>query len=197
MVLQALSRPLRLPVLLDQQFWYLGHDIRHVDGNALQRFGFERLRSGTDSGTSCYVYALSDTAPLDAVVCWGFAAYCGPVRFGAAAEGVLAGVPVARRGVLLHRHANGPRLTAAPLPLPLHRLADLPKARVASSDAERRTVRERVGQMALVFSRYEHWARSTLGDRYRLDTLAQLPRRKQRRFERVPDLSAFWARLAS
>jgi hypothetical protein len=52
---QAPPRPLRFPVLLDQQFWFLGHDIRHADGNALQRFGFVRWRSPAQGGTSCYV----------------------------------------------------------------------------------------------------------------------------------------------
>ncbi len=194
---QAPPRPLRLPVLLDQQFWYLGHDIRHTDGNALQRFGFVRWRSPGEGGTSCYVYALSETPPLEAVVCWGFAAYCGPVHFALPSGTGLAAESAPQRGVLFHRHAHAPRMAAAPLTLPVHRLADLPRGHVAGSDDERHAVREAMGKMALVFNRYEQWARSTLGDRYRLDTLAALPRHKQRRFERVPDLSGFWARLAS
>ncbi|MCA2984579.1 hypothetical protein [Gemmatimonas sp.] len=194
---QAPSRPLRLPVLLDQQFWFLGHDIRHTDGNALQRFGFVRWGCTGSSGTSCYVYGLTEQAPLEAIVCWGFAAYCGPVQFANATPATTCppGGDVSP-GVLLQRHSRSPRVTEVPLALPLHRLSDLPRSGPARTDAQRHAVRRQIVRMAELFSRYERWARGALGDRYRLRTLSQLPRHKQRCFEPVPDLSEQWARLA-
>ena len=64
-------RPLRLTTLVDQQLWYIGHDIRHADGNALARFGFERRR-GASGGTSCY--RLPSVDPSRQLLCWGFGA---------------------------------------------------------------------------------------------------------------------------
>ncbi|MFY7922390.1 MAG: hypothetical protein ACOVSI_08245, partial [Gemmatimonas sp.] len=69
-------RPVRLATLLDQQLWYIGHDTRHADGNALLRFGFERSRTPA-GGTSCYRLSAED--PTRQVVCWGFGVYVGPV----------------------------------------------------------------------------------------------------------------------
>jgi len=191
--MQPPPRALRLPVLLDQQFWFLGHDIRHSGGNALLRFGFVRWRPPSAGGTSCYVLALSDQAPLEAVVCWGFAAYCGPVSF-SSAQLEPPDSDAAEGGVLVLRHARTPRLIHRPLPLPINRLADLPAAHTAHAVAEEQRLRAHLARLAEVFSRYEQWARGALGDAYRLSTLSALPRHKQRRFEPQPDLSEQWTR---
>lgn len=210
---QAPSRPLRLPVLLDQQFWFLGHDIRHTDGNALQRFGFVRWGSPTPGGTSCYVYALTGNPPLEAVVCWGFGAYCGPVHFPALTSGGggIAAAPRAEStaedrpggsgyashrlgegGVLLPRHASSARLTDRPLALPLHQLGQLPRARTARCSSEHERVHRGIAVVAELFARYEAWAPSVLGEHYRLQTLADLPRHKRKRFDCSADLRAHW-----
>jgi hypothetical protein len=190
MLPQAPSRSLRLPVLLDQQFWFLGHDIRHTAGNGLERYGFKRFRSADGVGTSCY---LLPQAPGAALVCWGFGAYLGAIceENGTPPSGD-AGTGAA--GVLVQRHSVTPRLVVAPPTVPLHRLADLPRTRAPRSRGDWELVHTGLRTLAERFADYERWARRALGEPYRLDTLRTLPRHKRRRFEPVSDLSAYWER---
>ena len=194
--MQPPSKVLRLPVLLDQQFWVLGHDIRHSDGNALQRFGFARWRSADASGTTCYLFEEPDADPL---VCWGFGAYCGPVvRPTAGTQAALTPSPAGTTsGVVLQRHASAPRLSTTPVHMPLHRLNDLPRTRSATTAREWELIAQGVLRLAALFARYEHWARGALGQDYRLRTLRELPRHKRRRFDRSPDLSAHWGEFSA
>lgn len=46
-------------VLLDQQFWCWGRDVRHPSGNLLTRYGFRRIAAQDPTGTTSYVYDLS------------------------------------------------------------------------------------------------------------------------------------------
>lgn len=198
---QAPRRHLRLPVLLDQQFWFLGHDIRHEAGNALERFGFTRWRHPQGVGTSCYVLP---QGPGEALVCWGFAAYLGAVRSPHAPSGLAtrmadgnstdAEPATGIAGMLVQRHSMTPRLVLAPPCLPVHRLSDLPRTRAPQSRRDWEVVERGLPTLATLFARYEQWAQHALGASYRLDTLRALPRHKRRRFEQVADLSAQWGR---
>lgn len=185
---QAPARSLRLPVLLDQQFWFLGHDIRHVSGNGLERYGFQRFRAANGVGTSCYVLP---QGPGTALVCWGFAAYLGAVSTPIAAGDQVVAGPA---GVLVQRHSVTPRLVCAPPTLPLHRMTDLPRARAPRSPSDWQLVRDGLERLAELFADYERWAQQALGEPYRLGTLRALPRHKRRKFEPVSDLSGFWGR---
>jgi hypothetical protein len=185
--MQAPGRPLRLPVLLDQQFWFLGHDIRHISGNGLERYGFRRYRAIDGAGTSCYVLP---EAPGTALVCWGFAAYLGAVAAAPAGDGAVTGPA----GVLVQRHSVTPRLVCTPPALPLHRMADLPRTRAPRSSSDWQLVRNGLERLASLFADYERWAHQALGEPYRLGTLRTLPRHKRRKFEPVSDLSAQWGR---
>ncbi|MFM8517330.1 MAG: hypothetical protein ACKODA_05545 [Nevskiaceae bacterium] len=175
-------------MLLDQQFWFLGHDIRHTAGNGLERYGFRRFRAVDGVGTTCYVLPLE---PGRALVCWGFAAYVGAVCETATADGPVLSTPA---GVLVQRHSVTPRLVCAAPALPLHRLADLPRARAPHSRRDWQLVHEGLQQLAIRFAEYEQWAQRALGEPYRLGPLRALPRHKRRKFEPVSDLSGFWAR---
>lgn len=188
---QAPQRPLRLPVLLDQQFWFLGHDIRHAAGNALERFGFTRWRHPQGVGTSCYVLP---QAPGQALVCWGFAAYLGAVRFPDADPAGGDGEPVGPAGILVQRHAMTPRVVRTPPCVPVHRLTDLPRTRAPQSGRDWEAVHAGLPTLATLFACYEQWAQRALGASYRLETLRTLPRHKRRKFDVVPDLSAHWGR---
>lgn len=204
---QAPQRALRLPVLLDQQFWFLGHDIRHEAGNGLERFGFTRWRHPQGVGTSCYVLP---QGPGEALVCWGFAAYLGAVHGECATAGPpgsAADAPAVHgadamafssdagvAGLLVQRHTVTPRLVLAPPCLPVHRLTDLPSTRAPRTRRDWEAVHAGLSTLATLFARYELWAQSALGVPYRLDTLRALPRHKRRKFELVADLSAHWGR---
>lgn len=188
MLPQAPSPSLRLPVLLDQQFWFLGHDIRHASGNGLERYGFQRFRAARGVGTSCYVLP---QAPGTALVCWGFAAYLGSVAgLPPTGDGVVTGPA----GVLVQRHSVTPRLVCIPPTLPLHRMTDMPRTRAPRSSSDWQLVHDGLVRLAGLFADYERWAQHALGEPYRLGTLRALPRHKRRKFEPVSDLSAYWGR---
>lgn len=179
----------RLSILLDQQLWFIGHDIRHAEGNALVRFGFARLRSGEGGGTTCYCLPLDGSAGQ--LVCWGFGVYIGPVGGDAMPESALL-----TPGVLIQRHAMTPRLLRDALPLPLHKPSALPVSRSPVSAADWDRVHRALTELAVQLTRYESWARQALGTAHRSRVLAQLPRHKRRRFCETTDLAAIWSARA-
>jgi hypothetical protein len=182
--------PQRLSILLDQQLWFIGHDIRHAEGNALVRFGFARLRSGEGGGTTCYCLPLDGSDRQ--LVCWGFGVYIGSVRANAMPE---SGPPVP--GVLIQRHAMTPRLLRDALPLPLHKPSALPASRSPVTAADWNRVHRALTELAVQLTRYESWARQALGNAHRSRVLAQLPRHKRRRFCETTDLAAIWSARAN
>jgi hypothetical protein len=186
MATQVSPRQLRLNLLLDQQLWFLGHDIRHPAGNALVRFGFERVRSDGGGGTTCYRLPLSDE-PAEQLLCWGFALYCGRTAEGPAAAG--SATPA---GVLLLRQAASARLVWPMLRLPLHKPSDLPRLDLPQTEREQGQLREGVARLAGQLVRYEGWAQSTLGIAHRTHVMDTLPRHKRRRFAKVTGLAEQW-----
>lgn len=188
---------LKLTTLLDQQLWFIGHDIRHAGGNALTRFGFERWRT-PGVGTSCY--RLASGAPTHDVVCWGFGIYIGPLRIDAlrsldseaACAEPLSAPGTEQRGVFIPRHATTPRLIDRPLTLPLHQPSELPVLRAPVSANDWLDVHTRMAELAEVLARYESWAREALGTDHRSGVLALVPRHKRRRFSRATDLAELW-----
>ena len=194
----ALRREPSTATLVDLQFWFLGHDIKHAEGNALVRFGFERVATDTVGGTTCYVLPLPTVEPSRRqLVCWGFAAYVGPTRAGAT-DGPECGPTGAHAdGVLVARHARTPLLLRAPLILPLHRLCDLPRGEAPRSREEWSAAHAGVAAAAAVFADYERWAGATLGEAHRDRALALLPRHKRRRFVAQRGLAAHWDRVCA
>ena len=194
----ALRREPSTATLVDLQFWFLGHDIKHAEGNALVRFGFERVATDTVGGTTCYVLPLPTVEPSRRqLVCWGFAAYVGPTRAGAT-DGPECGPTGAHGdGVLVARHARTPLLLRAPLILPLHRLCDLPRGEAPRSREEWSAAHAGVAAAAAVFADYERWAGATLGEAHRDRALALLPRHKRRRFVAQRGLAAHWDRVCA
>ena len=194
----ALRREPSTATLVDLQFWFLGHDIKHAEGNALVRFGFERVATDTVGGTTCYVLPLPTVEPSRRqLVCWGFAAYVGPTRAGAT-DGPECGPTGAHAdGVLVARHARTPLLLRAPLILPLHRLCDLPRGEAPRSREEWSAAHAGVAAAAAVFADSERWAGATLGEAHRDRALALLPRHKRRRFVAQRGLAAHWDRVCA
>ena len=198
----ALRREPTTATLVDLQFWFLGHDIKHVDGNALVRFGFERVATDTIGGTTCYVLPLPTVKPSRRqLVCWGFAAYLGHTNTGAmdgAANGAATGPPRAPAGgVLVARHMRTPLLLRAPLTLPRHRLCDLPQGQAPRSREDWSTAHAGVAAAAAVFADYERWVGATLGEAQRARALALLPRHKRRRFVAQRGLAEHWDRVCA
>jgi hypothetical protein len=194
----ALRREPSTATLVDLQFWFLGHDIKHAEGNALVRFGFERVATDTVGGTTCYVLPLPTAEPIPRqLVCWGFAAYVGPTRSGAT-DGPDGGPTGAHAdGVLVARHTRTPLLLRVPLMLPLHRLCDLPRGEAPRSREEWSAAHAGVAAAAAVFADYERWASATLGEAHRDRALALLPRHKRRRFVAQRGLAEHWDRVCA
>lgn len=179
-------RPVRLPTLLDQQLWFIGHDIRHAEGNALTRYGFERWRA-TGGGTSCY--RLKGDDPRYDLVCWGFGMYVGPLVD--AASATIA--PVCPRGVLIQRHSTTPRLVTTPLALPLHQPCELPRLHSPVTVQDWHELEHGLHALAAMLARYERWASHVLGAAHRHSILQQVPRHKRRRFSTATDLAELWS----
>lgn len=167
--------------LLDAQLWCVGRDIQHVDGNALLRWGFARVRPPAGAtGSSAYRLALADGSRC---VLWGFAVWYGAPALGA--------------GLLLHRHPFAARLTTSvEPPLPLWRAEQLalalPSAVVAPDRAPALAAR-----LARAFAGYEAWALATLGAAHRRECERERPRGVRRR-QPVPceALADGWRALA-
>jgi hypothetical protein len=192
MLTQVSPRSLRLNVLLDQQLWYLGHDIRHPDGNALVHFGFERVRSPGE-GTTCYRLSSPDE-PGQALLCWGFALYSGSVADRSLGSGHSPRGP-APAGVMLFRHTASPRLVWTSLGVPLHKPSELPRLEPPRTEMERTQLCEGVARLARQLQCYEAWTAQTLGAAHRASALAALPRHKRRKFAPVLELTANWCEL--
>jgi hypothetical protein len=182
--------------LLDLQLWMLGQDRLHAEGNALARYGFQRSRHPEGHGSSGYLLPLNDP-PGTGLVCWGYGIYLGPVRLippGDAPPSRATGSPPGSPplGVLLERHAFGPRVLTAPLALPVRAKADLGARHVPRPPREQRAAAEGLQRVATLLAAYERWALRTLGTAHRLRALALLPRHKRRRLPTTPSLADGW-----
>lgn len=189
MSLQAPVSAPRADLLLDQQLWFLGQDIRHADGNALTRFGFQRLRA-PGATASAYVLLLE---PALGLVCMGFGVYLGPVSF---LDETAA--PPAGHGVVWRRHTRSPRLTRRGLLLPLRGPNELPETCEGTAGESRAALAISVRRLARVFAAYEAWAITTLGPAHRGRALAALPRHKRLRLPALlPALTGAWMALST
>jgi hypothetical protein len=190
MTAQVPLHSLRLNLLLDQQLWFLGHDIRHPEGNALVRFGFDRVRPSSSGGTTCYRLA-AENAPSEALVVWGFALYRGSIapRSTEATRSPRGETPA---GVLLFRHAASARLVWPAMRLPLHKPSELPRLEMPRTPVEQGQLRDGMIALARALHAYERWTVEALGPSHRRRVMATLPRHKRRRFVDLPDLAEPW-----
>jgi hypothetical protein len=185
--------------LLDLQLWMLGQDRLHPEGNALARYGFQRGRHPEGHGSSGYLLPLNDP-PGTGLVCWGYGIYLGPVRLippGDAAPSRATGSPPGAPplGVVLERHAFGPRVLTAPLALPVRAKAALGARHVPRAPLEQQAAGDGLRRVATLLADYERWALRTLGHAHRLQALALLPRHKRRRLPATPSLADGWDAL--
>ncbi len=138
-------------ILLDQQMWYWGQDIRRPEGNALVRYGFTRWRPPAQwPSSSAYVLA---PEPGRQVVLWGFGFF-----YGEAAGG----------GVYLARFDFDPFWSIqSELSAALWSPERLPKLH-SPYDPDVRLRLSRLLSAALEWiADYEHWALDALGLEYR------------------------------
>ena len=195
--------------LLDLQLWMLGQDRLHPAGNALARYGFARARHPTGHGSSSYLLPMPGETGV-ALVAWGYALYLGavtgvpldapsaPARESPPPINPVAASPAPTAdGLLLERHAFGPRLLRAPLSLPLPGKQALGERHHPRSEADQHAARHRLLQVAAALAGYERWAVATLGEGHRRRALAALPRHKRRRMAATPSLAPAWETLGA
>jgi len=141
-------------ILLDQQLWCWGQDIKHPSGNLLERHGFERVEPPEGHGcSSLYRLRLSMGSR---VILRGFGVFYG--EDGAA-------------GVFVGRHHFDPRFTpCADLVMPPWWPGDLPTLR-SPKDGEVRAWLHLSGTLLRWIRVYESWIVRSMGPSYRAATL--------------------------
>ena len=138
-------------LLLDQQLWCWGQDIRRVDGNALLAYGFTRHRPPEGKhGSPAYEWRGSGRSRI---ILWGFGFFYG--------DG-------GRRGIFLRRYKFAPKQTASVyFSLPIWNLGQLPEL-TQPCDAEGwRRVFSLLTQGLTWIADYERWIISEYGLDYR------------------------------
>lgn len=161
-------------ILLDQQMWCFGCDIRRKSGNALLEYGFERERPPDDvKGSSQYYLRLESGAWL---VLWAFGLY-----FGTAPRG----------GLLLRRYEFSPRLL--PDPGQAWKSEDLLRPHLPQCESECEQVCALLPSALCWLADYEEWALAHLGVEYRVNCLAAWPKRAVTNPDETPQA---WRELA-
>lgn len=163
--------------LLDQQMWCLGRDIRHPDGNALLRYGFQVWRPPANVvGSSAYTLALASGHQL---TLWGFG-----LCFGHVAEGGLVYL-----GRFQFKPTWRPEVT---LPCPVWDSTRLPRFQPPRTEDDWTRVRILTAGALNALGVYEEWALATLGRDYRHDCIQSWPKPKT-----APQrIAASWRSLA-
>lgn len=148
-------------VLLDQQCWLFGCDIRRAQGNLLLTHGFTRHRPPAEVEASTQ-YRLE--LPNGCLVClWGF--------------GILYGDPATKAGVFLNRFDFSPQLAPqSDFGPSAWKPEDLPGLRSIRSASEVRLARTLVPAALEWIAEYESWVMEHAGIAYRRACLERWPK---------------------
>jgi hypothetical protein len=144
-------------VLLHQQCWCWGQDIRRADGNLLLEYGFQRSRPPSNiRGSSRYQMRLSARSTI---TLWGFGFYyarCG------------------RGGVYLNRYDCRPRYCHhAGFLEDVWTIEAMPQACPRHRETHRREVAYLAAKAMNWISSYEQWVLDRCGKAYRQSTLRE------------------------
>jgi len=148
-------------VLLDQQCWLFGCDIRRTQGNLLLACGFTRHRppAGVEASTQYRLELLNGCR----VYLWGF--------------GIFYGDPATNAGVFLNRFGFCPQLASQfELGPSVWKLDDLPRLRSVRSTSELRLARTLVPAVLEWIAEYESWVMEHAGIAYRRACLERWPK---------------------
>lgn len=141
----------RAALLLDQQLWCWGQDVRYPAGNILMRFGFQRERP-PDPASGCSAYRLFPFSGGQ-IVLWGFGLFFGQEAYG---------------GLFLRRQQFLPLWTPlATLPTMFWEPEHVPELRVPRTLAECVCTRRLLTAALQGIACYEQWVLDTLGLDYR------------------------------
>ncbi len=164
-------------VLLDQQLWCIGCDIRHPDGNLLVRYGFERVPA-PDSAKDCTTYILRPQSESEFVL-WGFGIFHGELGYG---------------GIFLKRYTFTPKWTSADrLPEAVWSTARLPAMQWPKGELQHARTNYVLQRTVSWLADYEDWILQNAGIEHRQECLRRWPKRIVEA-ERVPQE---WRRIAT
>jgi len=145
-------------LLLHQQCWCWGWDIRDLDGNLLLDHGFVRHRT-PEARDSTYTLMLPNG---QAIVLWGWGMFFSDPAWG---------------GMFLRRCGFDPYLTvSADVPSTAIRLTDLHPLRLPHLASEWNQVTHLLPSLLRWIAHYETWVLTVRGDKYRQLSLRACPR---------------------
>ena len=153
---QALMKVKRFAeILLHQQLWLLGKDIKAPNGNLLINYGFEQVRPPKEtSGSTNYIVKIDGQISM---VLWGYGIYYG--------YGI-------NKGVYIGRYNVYPKLiNEEPLNLPIWAPSKLPRMKLPESEEEWEYSFRLMSELFEWLARYEEWVNFIMGGSYREDCL--------------------------
>lgn len=170
-------------VLLHQQCWLWGQDIRRPEGNALLEYGFERRRPPEgEQGSNAYILR---PTPDRCAVLWGFGFYWRDAR-----------VPCGCGGIFLPRFTFTPKLArAAGPPLATWLPGQLSDCRPPGTPRQWDRARRLLIPALRWVASYERWILERRGLVYRRECTAAGPKGSTK-FLPAEELAAAWDRLA-
>ncbi len=153
---QALIKVKRFAeILLHQQLWCFGQDIKIPENNLLIRYGLERIRPPyRTSGSTSYIVRIDGEISL---ILWGFGIYYGYGN---------------NKGVYLGRYDFYPKLIGEkPLNLPVWSPSALPEFISPANKIEWEYSFWLMSELFDWIARYEEWVKRVMGGSYREDCL--------------------------
>jgi hypothetical protein len=163
-------------VLLHQQCWFWGKDIKSPQGNLLIGYGFKRHPAPAEqSGCTAYRLRLPNKGLL---LLWGFGFYCSQPQHG---------------GVIVGRYEFRPRLT--PLvnpPMPVWESEQIPGRTLPQTTVEFSRALSLLARALRALSNYEEWITGEIG----LDYRRQLMQEWDRDYVPVEGIAETWLALA-
>jgi len=166
-------------VLLHQQCWLWGKDLRSPEGNLLMRYGFTRHPLPEDAA-GCTAYRLQLTCG-SVLLLWGFGFY-------------FSSPPQANRGgIIVGRYEFRPRLTPlADPPMPVWQSEQIPGRTLPQSTAEFAGALQLFAQGMRAIHAYESWIANDIGLAYRRGVM----REWDRDFVPVEGMAETWLAMA-
>lgn len=142
-------------ILLHQQLWFFGKDIKVSQNNLLVSYGFEQVRPPkATSGSTNYICKIDGEVSM---VLWGFGIYYGYGN---------------NNGVYIGRYDVYPKLIhEEPLNLPIWAPSKLPRMKLPESEEEWEYSFRLMSELFEWLARYEEWVNWVMTGSYREDCL--------------------------
>ena len=137
-------------ILLHQQLWFFGKDIKTSNRNLLVNYGFKQVRPPKEiSGGTNYICKIGEIS----IVLWGFGIYFGYGNY---------------KGIYIGRYNFYPRLIQDELPnFPIWAPSNLPEMKLPENATEWECSFRLISELFEWIASYEEWANWIMGSSYR------------------------------